>query len=578
MLSTVFLFLLFTIINSDESVKKNRKSRNFRKFLKESNRTNVEPTNLLFIMFDDLRPELSIYGKSHMITPNFERLAKRSVIFDQAHAQVAVCNPSRNSLLTGLRPDSMNCYGFQNGYENHMIIPTRLKALGYHTSGYGKIRHWEGADSSIWDDHYSGDWYQYQDRERDTMNSTVMPDIYKKEETFPDYIFTTKAIETLKKNIQNKDKLFMLAIGYKMPHLAYHVPYKYYQMYRSRSKYAWLSPDEDRKYPNTSPLQQYRCCADSSYRYMNEEGKLQSKKSFYLFDLVNKNESFPQQIYTELMWGYSAAISFVDTQIGRIFDVLDELNLWGNMTVVLTSDHGMHNGEKGLWEKWTLFDESTRVPLLIAHPDSPHRGRHFTSPVELIDLFPTINDLLGTSKRRDVLKKVYEKTGSKWTPLQGKSLAPYVLRPNAWPLKDSGLFALSQTFKCTMKFQPAVHDPRPVRGEVRGLWTDCSINMKDFKDKTELPLMGYSMRTSDFRYTAWLKMNRTKVLQPNWDMEVPVEEELYDHRDAAWGSLGHRETTNLARDPLLQTELLALRRKLIDFLKKEVKYRKRDRL
>ena len=110
----------------------------------------MESTNLLFIIFDDLRPELSVYGKDHMITPNFERLANRSVVFDYAFCQVAVCNPSRDSMLTGLRPDSVGVYGFQNSYGYHMIWPKHLARYGYNTAGVGKVRHWDGKDGDTW--------------------------------------------------------------------------------------------------------------------------------------------------------------------------------------------------------------------------------------------------------------------------------------------------------------------------------------------------------------------------------------------------------------------------------------------
>jgi arylsulfatase A-like enzyme len=109
-----------------------------------------DATNLLLVMFDDLRPELSIYGREHMITPNFERLAKRSVVFDYAYCQVAVCNPSRDSMLTGLRPDTISVYGFQNSYGYHMIWPKQLARSGYNTAGIGKIRHWDDKDTETW--------------------------------------------------------------------------------------------------------------------------------------------------------------------------------------------------------------------------------------------------------------------------------------------------------------------------------------------------------------------------------------------------------------------------------------------
>lgn len=119
-----------------------------------------------FSRYDDLRTELSIYGREHMITPNFERLAKKSVVFDYAFCQVAVCNPSRDSMLTGLRPDSIGVYGFQASFRPHMVWPSQLARSGFNTAGYGKVLHWDGNDKDIWSyDQYENDWYGYQSTE-----------------------------------------------------------------------------------------------------------------------------------------------------------------------------------------------------------------------------------------------------------------------------------------------------------------------------------------------------------------------------------------------------------------------------
>ena len=119
----------------------------------------MKQTNLIFIMYDDLRPELSIYGQSHMITPNFERLAAKSVVFDYAIVQIAVCNPSRDSLLTGLRPDTTGTYSFQSSWLPHLTIPTRFAGAGYNTAGYGKINHWESNEKFVWNfDSWENNW------------------------------------------------------------------------------------------------------------------------------------------------------------------------------------------------------------------------------------------------------------------------------------------------------------------------------------------------------------------------------------------------------------------------------------
>ena len=128
-------------------------------------------------------------------------------------------------------------------------------------------------------------------------------------------------------------------------------------------------------------------------------------------------------MHQELIQTYHAGITFLDAQLGRILDVMDKRDLWDTTTVILTSDHGMHNGEKGMWEKWTLFDESARVPLLISHPKSPHQGMRYKSPVELIDIYPTVLDLVAPPYDKE---KVCN-SNDLCPPLQGKSLAGVVL-------------------------------------------------------------------------------------------------------------------------------------------------------
>eukprot|EP00596_Hydrurales_sp_CCMP1899_P000485 CAMPEP_0119043528 /NCGR_PEP_ID=MMETSP1177-20130426/23099_1 /TAXON_ID=2985 /ORGANISM="Ochromonas sp, Strain CCMP1899" /LENGTH=555 /DNA_ID=CAMNT_0007011825 /DNA_START=312 /DNA_END=1979 /DNA_ORIENTATION=+ len=522
------------------------------------------------------------------MSPNFERLAKRSVVFDNAYSQISVCNPSRDSLLTGLRPDTVGTYTFQSSYvtyNDHLVLPTRLKRSGYKTAGYGKIRHWDGADPKLWDENFDGKWYDYQAAEWNWMNSSVMPDKNTKEELFPDYIFASEAIKGLKK-YSKKDEYFMLAIGFKMPHLAMHMPYKYYDMYRSRVHMFDASPAELR-FPPTAPSVSYRCCANPRYNFMNEEGAQKSRSSH---DLQYINRTIPLTVHQEMMWGYAAMITFVDKQLGRVLDAIDELELWSNLTVVLTADHGMHNGEKGIWEKWSLFDESTHVPLIISHPLSPFKGQRYSNPVELIDVFPTINDLLGAPySKRQLYGTDASKKGGGWSrkfiPLQGKSLAPLILgkefryRPikaNSKIIYNGDLmptlnhtFALSQTWRCAPK-DKALRDQRVDLGAAEGLrqWDACSVDKIDHW--TETSVMGYSMRTLDFRYTMYIPFLRPHRIPI---FEEPIfAEELYDHRGDKLSDLGHKEIVNLAKDPKFRTVLEIYRRDLRSFLYNEVFY------
>ena len=572
-------------------------------------------TNVLLIMFDDLRPELSVYGKEHMITPNFERLAAKSVIFDQAYTPIAVCNPARDSILTGLRPDFLQNYGFQNSWRPHLLLPVRMKRAGYYTAGYGKILHHDGPNHEMWDEHFGNQndaWYNYQSYEWDNMNSSLMPDKYKPSDSYPDYIYTTKLIKKLKKMSGNNKKYFFAAIGFKMPHLALHLPMDYLNVYRNISEYAFKATSEMLTYPPTSPVCAYQCCADWEFRYMNsgDEGSKHNES----VKLQNMSQTLPNRMRKELLWGYSGMISYLDAQLGRILDVIDELDLWSNLTVILSSDHGMHNGEKGLWEKWTLFDESTRVPLMIHHPLSPYKGKHYQEPVETIDLFKTINDLSMAPFNK---KQTYFSKGSRFNrpvvPLQGKSLALVVLGPklytfksphnflnsnktnditsknikfqsNSLPLLDHA-FAISQKWKC-VAIDKDGYDPRVASDKNRDRnshWTECDMT-NTTKRFDENSYMGYSLRTRDYRYTAWIPFDREKLI-PFWDREIKYQE-LYDHSTERLGDLGKFELVNLAvivhnrsakmpdKNGAKYTSIIAdLRKQLFNFLKFENVYK-----
>ena len=305
--------------------------------------------NLVFIMFDDLRPELSVYGRSHMITPNFERLASRSVIFDKAITQIAVCNPARDSLLTGLRPDTVGTYSFQSTFRPHYVCQNQIVFNDYVTAGFGKIAHWEGNDQHIWSTgFYEGGWYNYQNVERRFMNSSTMPDKVWPEEKFRDHIFATKAVARLEEMLTDPaKKKFMLALGFKNPHLQIHIPYKYYDMYKNRTDAFKLTKKESR-FPHSAPDVAYRCCAEFDFMYMEQEGAVKAPPE-KVIKMGDVNMVFTKTMREELMIGYCAAITFADVQLGRVLDVLDKYDAWKNTVVILTADHGMHNGEKGIW-------------------------------------------------------------------------------------------------------------------------------------------------------------------------------------------------------------------------------------
>ena len=315
-------------------------------------RRNHAQTNLIFIMFDDLRLELFHYGRKYMKTPNFDRLASKSVTFDNAYCQIAVCNPSRDSLLTGLRPDTVGTYGFQHSWAPHMLLPQQLIHSNYHTAAYGKVMHWDADHRNVWSlESWQGDWYAYQNSEGGKyMNASVQPDNVWKEEQFRDYILMTHALSGLEKlhSKSREDKNhFMLSIGYKLPHIALHVPQKYWDMYKDTdARDMWENDVKTTSYPSDAPLAGYRCCVNQPFQHMTDGGVKRATKRT---TLGNVSTPFPDSGRDDVMRGYAAAVSFVDSQLGRLLDRIDAMSLWENVTIVLTSDHGMHNGEKGIW-------------------------------------------------------------------------------------------------------------------------------------------------------------------------------------------------------------------------------------
>jgi len=202
-------------------------------------------------------------------------------------------------------------------------------------------------NKNLWNKgNWHGKWYDYQNVEPFIINSTVFPDKILPEDQFRDHNFTTSTI-TLLKELHQKQEYFFIGHGFKLSHLELHVPYRYFDMYRSKQD-VWNLTDAERTYPPSSPTMAYRCCAKKSFDYMNKEGADRFKK-VDMFQDHNVNRVITARMHTELMWGYSAAITYLDFQLGRILDAIDELDLWKNLTIVLTADHGFHNGEKGLW-------------------------------------------------------------------------------------------------------------------------------------------------------------------------------------------------------------------------------------
>ena len=325
-----------------------------------------ERYNVLFIVVDDLRPLLGCYGHSEMHTPNIDALAGRGTLFNRAYCQFPVCNPSRSSVLTGLRPDTIgvhdnNAY-FRNNLPDAVTLPQHFKAHGYHTQSIGKIAHGLTAlfDQPSWSVPIWRQWLGPVNKE--TIPSWQALDVADHE--LWDGQITNRTIEVL---AQLQNTPFFLAVGFHKPHLPYDVPRRYYDLYASQT----FSASADATRPKDVPqISQTSWNEVYVYQDIPDEGPLSETKAL------------------ELIRGYAASTSYMDAQVGHVLQQLDALDLSQNTVIVFVSDHGFHLGEHGMWRKNTLFEVSLRSPMIISVPgQQPSRT---DALVELVDIYPTL--------------------------------------------------------------------------------------------------------------------------------------------------------------------------------------------
>jgi len=368
--------------------------------------------NILFIAIDDQNDWLGCLGGHPQVkTPNIDRLARRGTLFTNAHCQAPLCNPSRSSLLTGLRPSSTGIYGLQPGIrqveatKNHVTLPQTFTSAGWSTYTCGKIYH----DGSIQPKDRAAEFNEWGPApgigrptatiaklpaagRHPAMDWGVFPE---KDEDSGDYKIATAAIEGLQK--APKDKPFFVGAGFRLPHVPCFAPQKWFDLY----------PDATLVMPPVKPGDRDDTPLFSWYLHWTlPEPRLSL--------LTRVNEWRP------LVRAYLASISFMDAQVGRVLDALDATGRANDTIVVLWGDHGWHLGEKGITGKNTLWDRSTRVPLIFAGPGvakSAKCGR----PAELLDIFPTLLELSSLPARAD---------------LEGHSLVPQLKNaaaPREWP-------------------------------------------------------------------------------------------------------------------------------------------------
>lgn len=356
----------------------------------------AEKPNVLFIAIDDLRPELGCYGKDYIQSPNIDRLAGSGVMFTRAYCQQAVCGATRNSLLSGLRPDTTGIYGNSQSFREVMpqivSLPQQFKKNGYRSLGMGKIYHqrdpaswsepWIAAPGMVWrlpenvalqarlraeaaEKGLTGIKLSRATRGPATEAADVADNVY------PEGALTDTAIETLRRV---KDEPFFLAVGLIRPHLPFNCPKRYWDLY-DRDKIRMPSFDRPPK--------------DAPDFALTSWGEMRSYHGIPPSGPVSDEQAL------ELIHGYRACVSYVDTQVGRLLDELDRLNLTDNTIVILWGDHGWKLGDYGAWCKHTNFELDTHVPLIVRAPGARGNGRSCDGLVEFVDIYPSLCDLAG---------------------------------------------------------------------------------------------------------------------------------------------------------------------------------------
>ena len=372
--------------------------------------------NVLFIIADDLNCDLGSYGHPQVISPNIDKLAKNGTLFGNVHNQYPLCGPSRASFMTGMYTDQTkmtnNNVLLRTTVPDVITMGQRFRQQGYRSVRIGKIYHFDNPSSigtSSADDIYTWDQtinpYGRDKIEEYKINtlttrqyggtlSWLAADGTDEEQT--DGIGATEAIEQLE-SFSKTGQNFFLAVGMYRPHTPFVAPKKYFDMYDRNSIEIPYNGSND-EYLKTIPK-----TAANSIRLKKNQIKLNLKSN--------------KKLAQEIKEAYFATTTFVDAQIGRILKKLKQTGLDKNTIVVFTSDHGYHLGEHGHWQKQTLFDNSTRVPLIFSGPGIESNVRIENSPVELIDIYPTLMDLTGIESPDHVvgksLKPVFENNNFK---------------------------------------------------------------------------------------------------------------------------------------------------------------------
>ena len=344
------------------------------------------PKNILFIAVDDLRPELNFYGANHIASPNLDKLASESLVFNKAYCNVPVCGASRASLLTGMRPTRHRFIDYKTRADidvsDAISLPYLLKQNGYTTISNGKIYHNNEDDGIAWNSRWfpEGNIRNYQIEKNIIENEgsgqaqggAISHEIAQVHDTaYFDGKIAQKGIADLRMLKNNKEPFF-LALGFMKPHLPFNAPKKYWDLY-DRSK---IELPESHTQPKSTPQKAF-----------HNFGELRQYKN------IPQKGDIPEPLAKELIHGYYACVSYVDAQIGLVLDELKRLNLENDTIVILWGDHGWNLGDHKLWCKHVTFETALRTPLLLKVPGKTN-GQTTNAITEFIDIYPSLAELV----------------------------------------------------------------------------------------------------------------------------------------------------------------------------------------
>lgn len=368
--------------------------------------------NVLMILVDDLKPAMGCYGDAVAVTPNMDRLANRGMRFNLAYCNQAVCAPSRFTLMLGAHSTSTGLYGLGSQLRqilpDAVTLPQYFSKYGYRTESLGKVFHIghgnQGDPASFMIPHFHEKVIEYLDPASTDGGQLTREEAYftnqqlgqirtlprgaayespdAKDDAYADGRVASEAVNRLsaaKQLLEKEGTPFFMVAGFARPHLPFSAPKRYWDLY-DRDQLP-MPTHED--LPTDAP---------------SVAGKRGGEISNYKPVPVNANDVFTDELKRNLVHGYYASMSYVDSQIGKVLDALDRLDLTKDTIVVLWGDHGFHLGDLGIWTKHTNYEQANRIPIIFASPDLVMAGSATDQLASSVDVFPTLAELAGLPK------------------------------------------------------------------------------------------------------------------------------------------------------------------------------------